>query len=196
MKRCLGFFLGSLFGAVVVSLAFWCSWARLQAERNESEFQSADRVLQDRYVARVLDFAHLALMLRGIEPSLERDWIEESLVVHARELSKDFRQSRIAGHAMKMITGYYTKNNLPIPPELEEIWRSLAEDPALMLTHSNFSIVAAFNERLAEYDAYMVTRRAWEDSHSEQNSPTENNIRAQPVRPNDFSKNWGSAVSF
>jgi hypothetical protein len=179
----------------VVSLAFWSSWPRLRSEGNEFAMLSADRVLQDRYVARLLDFAHLALMLRGIEPSLERDWIEESLAVHARELEQDFRQSRIAGHAMKMITGYYTKNNLPVPPELAQIWKSLHEDPKLAMTHSDWAIVKAFNERLAAFDAYMDARRTRDELPNPENSSAGQTSAERPNQWSGARKIW-NAVSF
>jgi hypothetical protein len=188
--------MGSLFGAVVMGLAFWSSWTRLQDERSKTEIQSADRVLRDRYVARMLDFAHLALMLRGIEPSLERDWIEESLAIHARELNEDLRDSRIAGHAMKMITGYYTKNNLPVPKELEQIWQSLREDPVLAAGYSDWSITAAYNERLAEFDAYMDARRAFQESDLRTNWPIDTIPSGRPAGASEYLKTWGSTVSF
>src|SRR5690242_800391 len=112
MRRYFGFFVGCIFGVVVTSLACWSSWTRLRAEAEYAPSRDADRQFQDRYVTRVLDFAHLALMLRTVEPELESEWIQDTLFRHAQELNAEFRHSRIVGHAMKMITGYYVRNNL------------------------------------------------------------------------------------
>jgi hypothetical protein len=190
MRRYFGFFVGCIFGAVVTSLACWSSWTRLHAEGEYTPLGTVDRQFQDRYVTRVLDFAHLALMLRTIEPELESEWIEDTLFRHAQELNAEFRQSRIVGHAMKMITGYYVKNNLPIPSEIEQMQKSMADDPAIGASHSEWLTTAAFNERLAEFDAFIAARRAWEELQPPKSSP------AAGSDPHGRVNSWGSAVSF
>jgi hypothetical protein len=158
MKRFVGFFMGCAVGAVMVAAFYTAKLANLRDEIEASTKVAADTRLQDKYLASLIDVAHLGLMLRAVEPELIPEWFEEDLVLQSEELGTQYENSTLTGHAMRMIVGYFHKNNLQLPDKINKVFQDREQTSKWFAKHSREAIGSTFEERLAPFDAFMAKR--------------------------------------
>jgi hypothetical protein len=158
MKCFLGFLMGCVVGVAMAGAVFYARQLELDAQA-ESYKQTADSRIREEYVSSIIDVAQLGLMLKAVEPELIPVWLEEGLVTQAKQLLEErFRDSKLTGHALRMIVGFYNKNGLNPPAELRDI--CLNHSALAPNANSKSAIDDTFDDRLATFNAFIAAKRS------------------------------------